>query len=126
MHWQGWKLEKIAAETINPYYRAKFDVLKASLKTSVSDTIPYFLHETRGAMFGFMYFKDLPITDEELYEKLKQKWVLFVPWNSFFIWVDLEKCSHATQCLRLSITVSDEEIQKACKILWKVLDDVYK
>jgi len=48
------------------------------------DNIPYYVHETEGSMFTFIWFEDLPISDNELYEELKKEKVLFVPANSFF------------------------------------------
>ncbi len=122
---QSWELEHLSKSVINVYYKKKFEILQQWLSQYVQNDVPYFLHETKGAMFGFMYFENLPITDEELYQKLKKKWVLFVPGNSFFIWVDKKNYKHANQCMRISITVSDNEILKACKVLWEVLDELY-
>ena len=59
------------------------------------------------------------------YELLKEKWVLFVPWNTFFNWINKDKYKHSRECLRISITVEDKEIKKAVKILSNVIKKVY-
>lgn len=119
------ELETLSKEVIQPYYKAKSDILKISLNQFIDKRIPYFLHEVKWWMFGFIYFESLPITDEELYERLKERGVLFVPGNSFFVWINTHEYHHAKQCMRISITVSDNDIRDACKILWNILEEVY-
>lgn len=91
------------------------------------DNVPWYVHESKWSMFSYIWFENLPITDEELYELIKKEWVLFVPANSFFNWlVNKKDIKHTRECIRISITVTDEEMQEAIEILSKVIKGVYK
>ncbi len=115
------ELKKISKEIIQPRYKKKSDLLEECLNKYMPDSIPWYLHEVQGSMFSFLWFEDLPITDDELYERLKEQWVLFVPWNAFFNGIDKDKVKHSRECIRISITVEDEQIEKAAKILSEVI-----
>lgn len=121
----SWELIDISKNVINPYYKKKFEFINACLDKFMPDDVSWYLHEGLWSMFSFIWFENLPIKDDDLYELIKEKWVLFVPWNSFFNWID-KSIKHTKECIRISITVSDEEIKEAIKILWEVIREVYK
>ena len=86
--------------------------------------LPWFLHRGEGAIFAWMWFKDLPITDWELYQQLKEVGVIVVPGNSFFPGLQGE-WSHKNQCIRISLPATDEEITEGMKRLATVIEQVY-
>ena len=45
---------------------------------------PFYLHKPEGAFFFWLWFKDLPISSAELYERLKRRGVLIVPGHYFY------------------------------------------
>lgn len=118
----SWDLKKISKDIINSYYKSKFDILNECISEYMPDNVPYYTHETEWSMFAFIWFEWLPISDEELYEILKTRWVLFVPGNSFFS----DDSKHSRECLRISVTVSDEEIRESIQILAEEIKKVYK
>lgn len=119
---ESWDLKEISKNIINSFYKNKFKIFNESIKKFMPDNIPYYVHETEGSMFTFIWFEDLPISDNELYEELKKEKVLFVPANSFFAW----NSKHSKECLRISITVDDADIINSIEILAKVINNVYK
>ena len=121
---QNDELFNISNNLINPCYKNKFELINSKLDELMPDDISWYVHESKGWMFSYLWFENLPITDDELYEILKDKWVLFVPWNPFFTWID-KNIKHTKECLRLSITVEDEDIVEAIKILSYVIKEVY-
>ncbi len=122
----SWDLKKISSNIIKPKYKNKFKILNKYLKKYMPDNIPWYIHKIEWAMFAFLWFENLPISDNKLYELLKDKWVLFVPWNTFFNWINKNKNKHSRECLRMSITVEDKKIKNAIKILSEVIKEVYK
>ncbi|WP_414578454.1 valine--pyruvate transaminase [Anabaena sp. CCY 9402-a] len=118
-------LAQISESVIRPFYQNKFTVLEDTLNTSMSKDLPWFLHRGEGAIFAWLWLKDLPITDWEFYQELKKVGVIIVPGSTFFPGLQ-EEWPHKQQCLRISLTGSNEEIAKAMQLLAKVAEKVYQ
>lgn len=118
-------LAAIATQVIRPYYQNKFSVLETTLDHAMPKDLPWFLHRGEGAIFAWLWLQDLPITDWEFYQQLKQVGVIVVPGSSFFPGLR-EDWSHKQQCLRISLTASDEEITTGMQRLAKVAEQVYQ
>ncbi len=119
------RLADLALTTIRPYYQGKFAVLEAGLARSMPQDLPWYLHRGEGAIFAWMWFQDLPISDWELYQALKQVGIIVVPGSSFFPGLR-EDWVHKQQCIRISLTASDTEITTAMERLATVVTQVYQ
>ncbi len=118
-------LVEISETVIRPFYRNKFTVLETNLEQAMPKNLPWFLHRGEGAIFAWLWLEDLPISDWEFYQRLKQVGVIIVPGNSFFPGLE-EEWTHKHQCFRISLTGSDEEIATAMKRLAKVAEEAYQ
>jgi valine--pyruvate aminotransferase len=118
-------LANIAETVIRPYYQKKFTVLESTLDDAMPKNLPWFLHRGEGAIFAWLWLKDLPITDWDFYQELKKVGIIVVPGSSFFPGLR-EDWKHKNECLRISLTASDEHIQTAMKRLAQVVEKVYK
>ncbi|HEY9738899.1 MAG TPA: valine--pyruvate transaminase [Coleofasciculaceae cyanobacterium] len=118
-------LSDIATNVIRPYYQKKFDVVENTLDQSMPKDMSWFLHRGEGAIFAWLWLQDLPITDWEFYQQLKKVGVIVVPGSSFFPGLR-EDWSHKQQCIRISLTASDEEIETGMQRLAKVAKQVYQ
>ena len=87
--------------------------------------MPWYLHRGEGAIFAWLWFDQLPITDQELYQQLKQRGVIVVPGNPFFPGLR-EDWAHTRQCLRLSLTASREDLVEAAIRLGALVAEVYQ
>ena len=119
------KLAQIAENVIRPHYQQKIKVLEDTLDAAMPKDIPWYLHQGEGAIFGWLWLKDLPMTDWEFYQELKQVGVIAVPGSTFFPGLK-EDWQHKQQCLRISLTATEAEIAEAMKRLAKVARQVYK
>jgi valine--pyruvate aminotransferase len=117
-------LADISAQVIRPYYQAKFTVLETALDATMPKDLPWYLHRGEGAIFAWLWLDELPITDWELYQALKQVGVIPVPGSAFFPGLQ-EDWSHTRQCLRISLTATDEELTTAMQRLAQVVEQVY-
>lgn len=117
-------LATLSETVIRPFYQQKFDVLEAALDQAMPGDLPWFLHRGEGAIFAWLWLDQLPITDWELYQQLKQVGVIVVPGSSFFPGLR-ENWEHTHQCLRISLTGSDQELETAMKRLADVVKQVY-
>ena len=118
-------LAEISLQVIRPFYQNKFDVVENTLNQAMPKDLPWFLHRGEGAIFAWLWLKDLPVTDKEFYQQLKQVGVIVVPGSSFFPGLQ-ENWPHKQQCLRISLTASDEEIAIGMQRLAKVAEQVYQ
>lgn len=118
-------LADIAVQVIRPYYQSKFAVLEATINQAMPKDLPWFLHRGEGAIFAWLWLKDLPLSDWEFYQQLKQVGVIVVPGSTFFPGLQ-EDWPHKHQCLRISLTASDQEIETGMQRLAKVAEQVYQ
>jgi valine--pyruvate aminotransferase len=119
------RLADLSTTVIRPYYQGKFAVLAASLDKWMPQDLPWYLHRGEGAIFAWMWFQDLPISDWDLYQALKRVGVIVVPGNSFFPGLR-EEWAHKQQCIRISLTASDADIATAMERLAAVVTKVYQ
>jgi valine--pyruvate aminotransferase len=118
-------LIEISQTVIRPFYQNKFTVLETSLEQAMPKNLPWFLHRGEGAIFAWLWLENLPITDWEFYQRLKQVGVIIVPGSSFFPGLE-EEWQHKHQCFRISLTGSDEEIVTGMQRLAKVAEETYQ
>jgi valine--pyruvate aminotransferase len=117
-------LATISETVIRPFYQQKFACLENALTQFMPKDIPWFLHRGEGAIFGWLWLRDLPMKDWEFYQNLKQVGVIAVPGSSFFPGLR-EDWPHKHECLRLSLTATDAEIAEGMKRLADVVRQVY-
>ena len=118
------KLADIATKVIRPHYQHKLKVLEATLDAAMPD-IPWYLHQGEGAIFAWLWLENLPMTDWEFYQELKQVGVIAVPGSTFFPGLT-ESWQHKQQCIRISLTASEAEIAEAMQRLAQVAAKVYQ
>jgi valine--pyruvate aminotransferase len=118
------ELVHLSNTIIKPYYLNRFKTLETALDREMPD-VSWYLHKGEGSIFGWLWFKDLPVTDLELYLKLKEERVIVAPGSPFFPGLN-EDWPHKNQCIRISLTGTNEEIERVVTILSKVIKQVYK
>lgn len=118
-------LAHLATNVIRPHYQHKFDVLENTLDQSMPKDLPWFLHRGEGAIFAWLWLQDLPITDWEFYQQLKQVGVIVVPGSTFFPGLR-EDWPHKQQCLRISLTASNQEIETGMRRLAGIAEQAYQ
>ncbi|BAZ45752.1 valine--pyruvate transaminase [Chondrocystis sp. NIES-4102] len=119
------KLADLSETVIRPHYKQKIAVLESTLDKYMPKDIPWFLHQGEGAIFAWLWLQDLPMTDWEFYQKLKQVGVIVVPGSTFFPGLQ-ENWQHKQQCLRISLTATEAEIAEAMQRLAQVTQNTYQ
>ncbi len=118
-------LADLSVQVIRPHYQRKMAVVEATLDRCMPQDLPWFLHRGEGAIFAWLWLQDLPGGDWNLYQHLKQVGVIVVPGHSFFPGLEQE-WSHTQECIRISLTATDEELETALTRLAQVVVQVYK
>ena len=117
-------LVDISEHVIKPFYQNKFTVLESALDKYMPSDLPWFLHRGEGTIFAWLWLKDLPISDWDFYQQLKLLGVIVVPGSIFFPGLR-DNWEHKNQCLRISLTGSNQEIDTAMSSLARVVSQVY-
>ncbi|MDG2614782.1 valine--pyruvate transaminase [Thermoleptolyngbya sichuanensis XZ-Cy5] len=118
------RLAAISEQIIRPHYQQKFAALEATLDEAMPTNLPWFVHRGEGAIFAWLWLKDLPMSDWEFYQQLKQAGVIVVPGSPFFPGLQ-EDWTHTQECFRISLTASESEMAEAMRRLAQVADRVY-
>lgn len=121
---QSGKLEQLAQTVINPFYTRKSQLAQKTIKENWDDTLPYYIHRSEGTLFLWVWFKDLPVTDQELYSLCKEQLVMIVPGEQFFFG-QANPTKHNRECIRISLTATDEDLVEGLKRIGNVLKRVY-
>lgn len=120
-------LKDLSDNHIRPFYQGQAKLAVQLLKQELGD-LPndaMKIHKPEGAIFLWVWFKDLPITTVELYERLKAKGTLIIPSEHFFVGVDTKDFKHAHECIRLSIAQDDDTLKKGIATIGEVVRAVY-
>ena len=112
---QSGEILDISRNIIKPFYLAKCQ-RAVKLIHEHFDGIDYYIHKPEGALFLWLWFKDLPISCELLYQRLKKRGVLVVPGHYFFPGMD-QSWDHKDQCIRMTYSQDDTAVAKAIEII---------
>ncbi len=108
---------------IKPFYRQRaqqaVDWFRAELKG-----LPYRIHSPEGAIFLWLWFAGLPISSQELYERLKKRGVLIVPGHNFFPGMNSE-WRHQQECIRVSYAGDGNVVRQGIEIIAQEVAKAY-
>jgi valine--pyruvate aminotransferase len=105
----------ISETQIKPFYERKAGQARRWCR-EYFDGVKYAIHKTEGAIFLWVWFPGLPITDIELYERIKQRDVLVLAGSHFFPGLN-EQWEHTRQCLRISYAQDSETVRRGIEII---------
>ncbi|OSM97738.1 valine--pyruvate transaminase [Lonsdalea populi] len=108
-------LLRLSNDVVRPFYQQRVQHAIEIIRRYLPEE-RCLIHKPEGAIFLWLWFKDLPITTESLYQRLKQRGVLMVPGHYFFPGLTQE-WPHAYQCLRMNYVPEPEKIEQGIAIL---------
>ena len=100
---------------IKPYYQQKAMVAIELFKQIFAD-LPVYLHKLEGAFFMWLWFKDMGVNSDTLYQQLKQQDVYIISGSNFFMGID-DAWEHQYQCIRINYAKDKEELKKGLEII---------
>ncbi|NWA63626.1 valine--pyruvate transaminase [Pantoea sp. B9002] len=117
-------LLRLSEEVIKPFYETKVGETIAILRRYLPED-RCLIHKPEGAIFLWLWFRDLPISTETLYQRLKARGVLMVPGHFFFPGLEHE-WPHTHQCMRMNYVPDAEKIERAVQILAEELEAAFR
>ena len=100
---------------IKPYYQTKVEHAVDVIRKEF-EGIEYYIQKPEGAMFLWLWFPELSISSNELYERLKQKNVLVISGSHFFPGLK-EDWEHMHQCIRITYSMDEKVVEEGIKII---------
>ncbi len=114
---------KISKELVKPFYQRKAEQAVSWFHQQLGDT-PHYIHTPEGAMFLWLWFKDLPISSLELYERLKQRGVLVVSGHYFFPGIP-DEWQHKQECIRVTYSQDENRVRRGIEIIAEEVKRAY-
>lgn len=114
----------LSREHIAPYYRERSRQAVQWFREQLGD-LPYHIHKPEGAIFLWLWFEGLPITSQALYQRLKQRGVLVVPGQNFFVGLDGD-WPHRNECIRVSYASDADSVRRGVAIIAEEVTNVYR
>jgi len=105
----------LTRQYVTPFYRERSQQAVQWFRQQLGD-LPYHIHKPEGAIFLWLWFEGLPITSQELYERLKQRGVLIVPGHNFFVGMD-DDWPHRHECIRVSYARDAQTVKQGIAII---------
>ncbi|MEE1676176.1 valine--pyruvate transaminase [Agarivorans aestuarii] len=107
-------------EVIKPFYQEKSQQTIAWLQAAIPSS-KFRIHKSEGAMFLWLWFEGLTITDKQLYQQLKENGLLIVPGSYFFPGIDKD-WRHTQECIRLNFAQDEAQVKRGIEILANVVN----
>jgi len=106
---------EISNQFIRPFYQSRAEIAINWLESELAG-YPFRVHTPEGAIFLWLWFKDLPITSEVLYQRLKARDVLVIPGEHFFPGLT-EPWKHRHECIRVSYAQDQQTVERGIAII---------
>ena len=119
-------IQDLSLNHIRPFYAKQSAFAIGLLKQTFADLPQVKIHKPEGAIFLWIWFKDLPISTQRLYQILKEKGTLIIPSEHFFVGLDTANYRHAHECIRMSIAQHDDTLAKGIACIGDVVKAVYR
>jgi len=117
------RIVDLARNVIQPFYRGKMQEVVQQIDRCFAG-VEYRVHKPEGAFFVWLWLPNLPITSQQLYERLKQRNVLVVPGHYFFPGL-AEPWSHTNECLRVNYAQDPKIVSAGIHIIAEEVKRTY-
>ena len=114
----------LSKNIIRPWYQDRLTFATKEFRQQLGG-LPWAMHKPEGAMFLWLWFKGLPISSLELYERLKKRGVLVVSGHYFFPGIN-DDWKHKDECLRVTYTRDEDTVRKGIAIIAEEVRKAYQ
>lgn len=120
------EIGRLSNEIIRPYYEDKVWKMIGFLHEALGG-VDYHIHKPEGAIFVWVWFPNLPLTSQRLYEKLRDKGVLIIPGEHFFPGLPEDESRpwlHRYECIRISYAGDIDTVRDGAKTIGEVVKGI--
>jgi valine--pyruvate aminotransferase len=113
----------LTRDYVTPFYRERAQQAVNGFRQQLGD-LPYHIHKPEGAIFLWLWFEGLPISSQQLYQRLKKRGVLIVPGEEFFIGIE-DDWAHRQECIRVSYAQDPGQVQQGISLIAEEVKRAY-
>jgi valine--pyruvate aminotransferase len=106
---------QLSREVIRPYYETKA-MQAVDWCLEALEGVDFHIHKPEGALFLWLWFPGLPVSSEELYQRLKQRGVLVIAGQHFFPGLQ-QDWAHSRECIRVAYSQDDQVVREGIEII---------
>lgn len=118
------QLMPLSNNVLKPFYQTAVQQAQGWVKELFAG-LDYRLHRPEGAFFLWLWFPGLPISSKELYRRLKQKGVLVLAGEDFFVGLD-EDWQHKHECIRVTYCQPPEVVRRGLEVIAREVRSEYE
>lgn len=118
------ELEALCDREITPFYEVKAHSAESWFYDALPPGLPVYLHKCEGALFLWIWCRDLPISSFELYERLRDRGVVVVSGHYFFYGLDTP-WRHEQECLRVNYSQPAEIVRPGLQAIAEEIARAY-
>ncbi len=108
---------ELSRDVVRPFYQEKCRLAREAAFEAFGDDLDWYMHVTEGALFLWFWFPGLPITSQELYDRLKNREVLVIPGQHFFFGLEDSEWPHKHECIRVSYAMDEAVVRDGLRII---------
>ena len=117
------EISRLSKTIIKPYYQNKSKLALELFHHELAG-LDYYIHKSEGAIFLWLWFPSLPITSEDLYQRLKDRGVLIISGHHFFPGLECD-WQHKHECIRVTYSMDKNVIQEGVRIIAEEVRKAY-
>ena len=106
----------LSRSVVRPFYKDKSRRALDYIHSSFDESVDYAVHKSEGSLFLWIWFRNLPITTVELYERLKARHTIVVPGTYFFFGFD-QPWAHRDECIRINFGMADDDVRTGIRMI---------
>lgn len=110
---------------IQPYYFERAQKARQLIDHYFPTEVPWRLHEHQGSYFFWFWLEGSKMTGFQIHDYLKERGVIVVPGEHFFIGQNSDEWQHAHECFRINFARPDKELEDGIPILAEVVAKAY-
>ncbi len=111
-------------EVVRPFYAEKVHRVIDIIKTLMPD-LPVQIHKPEGALFVWLWFEDLPIHCNALYQRLVKEGVYVIAGHHFYPGLD-DDWRHKQECIRVNYAGEESVVRRGLEIIAEQVRDIYR
>lgn len=118
------QFDALSNEVIKPYYQSKLSETIDFVKANKGE-LPIKIHQPEGSIFLWLWMQNLPISSQQLYERLKAKGVYVIAGEHFFPGLNQPDWQHQYECIRVSYAGESAVVKRGIEIICEELQAIY-
>lgn len=118
------EITRLSKTIIKPYYEKKSKLALDLFHRELSG-MDYYIHKAEGAIFLWLWFPELPISSEILYQRLKKRGVLIISGHHFFPGLE-NNWQHKNECIRVTYSMDENIVEQGVKIIAEEVKKAYE